>query len=251
MPGRLSAGGPAWEGSPQAAVLVPVKAFRHAKVRLAAALPFAQRAALARAMAARVLAAASPLPVAVVCDDDEVATWAGSLGARVIWEPGRGLNRAVASGVAHLAAEGVTQVTVAHADLPLAADLASVGLVASGGGASGAGASDQGPGPEVRDLRLATLVPDRRLDGTNVLSVPTRSGFGFAYGPGSFWLHVVEALRLDLALQVLRRPQLAWDIDVPSDLTGLTGLTDLTDLTDLTGPGTFAFAGGRAAQDAS
>lgn len=189
---------------PEAAVLVPVKSFEQAKVRLAPALPPAQRSALARSMGARVLAAAAPLPVAVVCDDEEVAAWAVSLGARVIWAPGQGLNQAVTAGLVRLAALGARQVTVAHADLPLATDLVSVGLVCG-----------------VRDLRLVTLAPDRRLDGTNVAVVPTGSGYCFSYGPGSFRRHVNEALRLGLALQVVRSRELAWDIDIPDDLRGL------------------------------
>ena len=56
-------------------VLVPVKAFAQAKARLAVSLDPAQRAELARAMAEHVLAAARPLPVAVVCDDEDVAEW--------------------------------------------------------------------------------------------------------------------------------------------------------------------------------
>ncbi len=38
-----------------------------------------------------------------------------------------------------------------------------------------------------------TLVPDRRDDGTNVVCVPTRAGFRFPYGPGSFARHRAEA----------------------------------------------------------
>src|SRR5258708_32525759 len=86
-----------WRG--QVAVLVPVKAFARAKVRLAPALDAAARAALAEAMASQVLAAATSLPVAVVCDDPGVADWARRHGARVVWEPGRGLNGAVEAGV--------------------------------------------------------------------------------------------------------------------------------------------------------
>ncbi len=55
-----------------AAVVVPVKAFGQAKVRLAPSLEPSTRAELARAMAARVLRAARPLPAIVVCDDEEV-----------------------------------------------------------------------------------------------------------------------------------------------------------------------------------
>jgi 2-phospho-L-lactate guanylyltransferase len=154
-----------------------------------------ERSAFARAMAERVVAAAGPLPVAVVCDDTGVAAWARSLGALVVWEPGRGLNGAVEAGVDHLVGIGVTQVTVAHADLPRAADLAQVG-----------------------DAEGITLVADRFRNGTNVIVVPGRAGFRFSYGPGSFSRHVLEAERLGLPYRILDRPDLAWDVDEPDDL---------------------------------
>jgi 2-phospho-L-lactate guanylyltransferase len=176
-------------------VLVPVKAFRDAKLRLAPALDPTERAALARSMATRVLAASGGLPVAVVCDDTEVADWATAHGAQVLWRPGRGLNGAVTDGVAALAAAGFATAIVAHADLPHAVDLAWVGGT---------------PG--------VTIVPDRREDGTNVIAVPTRAGFTFAYGPGSFARHTAEAERLGVPLRVVREPTLGWDVDVPADL---------------------------------
>jgi 2-phospho-L-lactate guanylyltransferase len=181
------------------AVLIPVKAFDQAKRRLRLALDESERAALARAMADRVVGAAHPLPVAVVCDDNAVAEWARQLGALVVWEPGRGLNGAVEAGVEHLRAAGVTQVTVAHADLPRATGIALVG---------------ESPG--------ITLVPDRYGNGTNVIAVPTDAGFQFSYGPGSFARHVAEATRLGLPTRVLERPDLAWDIDEPGDVVPVT-----------------------------
>jgi 2-phospho-L-lactate guanylyltransferase len=180
------------------AILVPVKAFAKAKLRLAPALPSAARAALAEAMAAHVIAAAGDLPVAVVCDDAAVADWARRLGALVVWEPGRGLNGAVEAGVARLAEAGAERVVVAHADLPLAGGLAELDL---GGG--------------------VTLVPDRREDGTNVVCLPSNSGFRFAYGPGSFARHLAEATRLGLAAHVVRDPRLSYDVDLPIDLAEL------------------------------
>src|SRR5690606_8669929 len=58
------------------AVLLPVKAFHLAKVRLAPALGPAARVDLARSMATTVVHAAAPLAVHVVCDDDRVSEWA-------------------------------------------------------------------------------------------------------------------------------------------------------------------------------
>jgi 2-phospho-L-lactate guanylyltransferase len=178
-----------------AAVLVPVKAFAEAKARLAPALTQPEREALARRMAAHVVSAAAPLPVAVVCDDAVVRAWAESVGAQVVWRPGRGLNAAVQDGVEALAREGFDRVVVAHADLPLATSLA---WVADGDG--------------------VTLIPDRRDDGTNAACVPATAGFRFAYGPGSFVRHIAEARRLGLSLRVVRDAALGWDVDVPDDL---------------------------------
>ena len=177
-------------------VLVPVKAFSRAKLRLATVLSDAERHDLARRMATHVVAVAAPLPVAVVCDDDEVAWWADSVGARVLWEPGKGLNGAVASGVERLRAVGAQRVIVAHADLPRARPLAWIGR-----------------------LDGVTLVPDHRDDGTNVVAVPSEAGFRFSYGPGSFVRHCAEVERLRLALHVVREDGLRHDVDVPSDLT--------------------------------
>jgi 2-phospho-L-lactate guanylyltransferase len=177
------------------AVLLPVKAFRHAKLRLAPALDEPARARLARDMATRVLLAAGRLPVAVVCDDDEVGAWAVAAGAQVIWRPERGLNGAVADGVRHLGEEGYEQVIVAHADLPHALDLTWVA-----------------------DFDGVTLVPDRHDDGTNVLSVAPGAGFTFAYGAGSFDRHVAETERLGLPLRIERERRLGWDVDLPADL---------------------------------
>ena len=186
-----------------AAVLVPVKAFGEAKRRLSPALGAADRAALSRRLAEGVLTAAAPLLAAVVCDDREVAGWARSLGALVIWEPGRGLNGAVAAGVAHLAGQGVATVVVAHGDLARPAGLSD--LVA-GQPSSG-----------------VTLVPDDRDDGTNVVVVPTAAGFRFSYGPGSFRRHLDEAAELGLAVRVVRGSDLSLDVDLPSDLSPLGG----------------------------
>lgn len=179
----------------RAAVVIPVKAFHAAKLRLAPALSPAARAVLAREMATRVVRAAGSLPVTVVCDDPEVREWALGVGASAHWTPGLGLDGAVEAGVEVAAAGGADRVVVAHADLPLATGLDHVV------GAAG-----------------VVLVPDRRTDGTNVIALPAGSGFRFAYGPGSFVRHQAEALRLGLPVEVVDDSILAWDVDIPDDL---------------------------------
>jgi 2-phospho-L-lactate guanylyltransferase len=179
-------------------VLIPVKAFRDAKRRLETTLDDGQRRELVRSMATHVVSACRPLPVAVVCDDEEVAQWAADVGATVMWEPGRGLNAAVRSGVSRLHEAGTLWVTVAHGDLPRASGLG-----------------------DLEPFDGVTLVPDRRDDGTNVLRLPAATQFRFSYGPGSFRAHLAEARRLGLAVRVLRNPDLAYDVDWPTDVAEL------------------------------
>lgn len=198
-----------------AVVVVPVKAFTEAKVRLAGVLDGPSRAELARAMADRVVAAATPLSVVVACDDDEVAAWATAVGAAVVWTEGLGLNAAVQRGVERLASVGVRRVVVAHADLPFAVGLAELG---------------DADGDEV------VLVGDRRDDGTNVASVPTDRGFRFRYGPGSLAAHRAEAARVGLSVRLVGSEALGWDVDEPSDLDAPARLGTLPILSDRTAP---------------
>ncbi|MGI9600938.1 MAG: 2-phospho-L-lactate guanylyltransferase [Acidimicrobiales bacterium] len=179
-------------------MLIPLKGFDVAKERLAPALDPDERARLARRMADIVVDAATPLPVVIVTDDAEVASWADRRGARMLWRPSRGLNDAVQHSVACLATEGIDRVIVAHGDLPRAKGLSPIA-----------------------DFDGVTLVPDRHEDGTNVLCVPAACGFRFAYGPASFHHHHDEAVRLGLPIRVERNAALSWDIDNPDDLEGL------------------------------
>ena len=181
--------------SVNAVVLVPVKAFTDAKARLATVLGNTERERLARWTAARVLAAAGELPTFVACDDEQVAAWAIEHGAAILWHPGVGLNAAVTDSVAELRDAGVTDVIVAHGDLPRAHSLAALSQ----------------PG-------TVTLVPDRHGDGTNVVALPTNLDFQFAYGPGSFQRHLASAIASGHAVRVRRDPLLAADIDTPADL---------------------------------
>ena len=179
-------------------VVIPVKSFTTAKGRLADTLTPAERESLARDCATRVVRAAGPLPVLVVCGDESVAEWARGLGARVVGQDRPGLDMAVAAGMEAAAGLGFDHVIVAHADLPLAESLAHV--------------AHEG---------TVTIVTDRHHDGTNVLSVPLGIGFTTAYGPGSCDNHVRIAERLGVAHRVLVDDALSLDLDTADDLSEL------------------------------
>jgi 2-phospho-L-lactate/phosphoenolpyruvate guanylyltransferase len=185
----------------QRAVLIPVKRFALAKRRLAGLLDDDQRVELAQWLASRVVAAAGKLPVFVACEDEAVAAWADTVGAEVLWTPGLGLNGAVESSRTTISGKGFDHLVIAHSDLPLATDLSALFV----------------PG-------AICLVPDRAGGGTNVLSLPIEAAIAVSYGPGSFGIHLAQALtlagdpRLGLRVEVRRDPRLALDVDTPDDL---------------------------------
>ena len=181
-------------------VVIPIRAFALGKARLAAELDASERAALGRRLAGQVVEAASEFVVSVVSSDGDVRAWASERGVATIDDPGS-LNAAARAGRDWVAARGCTRVVVAHADLPFARSFAAV--------------ARDGAQP------IAVLVPCHRDDGTPVLSVPVDAPFEYQYGPGSFRRHAAEARRIGLGVRVVRDLSLAFDIDLPDDLTRL------------------------------
>lgn len=175
-------------------MLVPVKAFSEAKQRLATVLNPDMRSRLAQWLAERVVRSVHPTPVFVVCDDHAVQSWADDLGATVLWTAQLGLNGAVDDGVGAISRAGFDHVIVSHADLPMPTAIV-----------------------ELARADTSTFVPDRRRDGTNVMSFPTTAPISARYGPGSFRLHrgaattPITEVRCDHHMSI--------DLDGPTDLT--------------------------------
>jgi 2-phospho-L-lactate guanylyltransferase len=182
-------------GPVRVAALIPVKRFDAAKGRLATVVDEPNRARLAKWMATGVVRSCNALDVFVACDSDDVADWAAEHGAAVIWGPGLGLNGAIDDGVAAIADAGYDQVIISHADLPHPTML-----------------------PTVARAGTVTLVPDRRRDGTNVLSFPLTDAIVASYGPGSFSRHFAAAQALGITVEVRADHDLSLDVDTPADL---------------------------------
>lgn len=176
-------------------VLIPVKGFDQAKARLAPVFSQQQRAQFAREWATGVVRACTGFATWVVCDNEQVASWAHGMGAHVSWQPGLGLNGAVRAATVERFTAGASRVTVVHGDIPHAPPLTDL----------------------VRSDDDLVLVPDRHELGTNVLSTPTPN-FRFAYGQGSFAAHCDEAVRLGLRVRIVNDSRWGWDVDVPDDL---------------------------------
>lgn len=184
------------------AVIIPIKSFDGAKERLASTLDATERHKIAVYTASRVVAAATPFSVFIVCDDDEVAHFARQHGAVVVQQRVPGLNNAARLGLDAAREAGFAWGIIAHSDLPLATHFDHL--------------VDQSM-PKARIV----LVSDQFKDGTNVLVIATDSDFEFHYGPGSFRAHCDEATRRGYELQIIDDSALAVDIDTPADLVHL------------------------------
>lgn len=183
-----------------AGIVLPVRGFQVGKSRLSGKLDPARRVALLQWMAEQVLAAARPYPTVVVSSAPEVREWATSLGVLTMDDPGD-LDAAATAGMEWARDRGLPRVVVVHADLPRATRLDHLAFA--------------GNAP------VALAVCSRSEQGTPVLSVPTNVEFTFAYGPGSFERHALEAARLGLGFEQIDDPSLAHDVDAVSDLVDL------------------------------
>lgn len=150
---------------------------------------------------------AAMLPV-IVTSDQDVASWAVSLGIPVVAEEGGGLNAAARVGV-DWAKESGLQWVIIHSDLPLvvAADLADVADAAQGG--------------------AAVLAPSAD-GGTTALSAP--EPIVFRYGNGSAHRHLSQLSDP----VIVARVGLLHDLDSINDLHAATAHPEGRWLLDLT-----------------
>ena len=182
----------------QVALVVPMKSFGVAKGRLADVLNASEREQLARDCARVVVTAGGNWATYVVCDATDVASWATKMGARVVRCPSPGLNAAVAAGISAAISDGAQHIVVAHGDLPLACTFEHL----------------------VLDGQVA-LVPDRHMDGTNVLSFPADMRFATAYGAQSFSRHQDILTTHGFKYVVINDDKLSLDLDTADDLAEL------------------------------
>ena len=196
------------------ALVVPVRGFDDAKSRLRASLSPVQRRTLAQNCATGVLRRDVPCLKFVVCDDDEVETWARNCDAIPIRVESQGLN-----GSLHEATPLIVEkypadmLMIVHADLPLPHELDRVIAVLQS-------ALDSGLNNDFNGSGRVLINPVRHRDGTNVLAL-SKSLIGkwqFAYGENSFTHHQHEAHRLNCQVDIFESMYLGFDIDTSEDL---------------------------------
>jgi 2-phospho-L-lactate guanylyltransferase len=192
-------------------MVIPVRSFRDGKRRLAPVLDAGERTALVQWLLTHTLDQAAEFPgwsqTLVVTACREVSAWVNNLGIRVLEESGTGgLNGALRQAQATVVALGGSRMLVVSSDLPLLEPrhlrhLAGV-------------ASDD----------VLVLAPDRTDHGTNAMCLPVSRAFDFAFGPDSFSRHCERARLLDLESVFVRSRELAFDVDLPRDLSALHAL---------------------------
>lgn len=197
-------------------VVIPVKPFREGKSRLAGVLNPEERERLNRWLLQHVLrtvqAVESPVRVLVVSRDPGVLSAARQEGAQTLLESGATtLNRTLQRTVALLRGQGMQTMLVLPADLPrVTAEDVQLLL-------------EELEKPLGDHPGRLVIAPDHLHQGTNALGLaPADEGYTFAFGPGSFYQHIAQARRQGRFVQVVDRPGLAYDLDLPEDLHWVT-----------------------------
>lgn len=186
-------------------IAVPVKELEASKSRLAPVLSQAERAVLSLAMFEDVLDACQAQAgwdVWVISRAEAVLEQAGRRGARPVAERGRTLLQAVRQVEAAVPGRW-TRLAVLLADLPLLTPgaLAAALSLSTGG--------------------LVVAAPAASDAGTNLLVRRPPSAIPARFGPSSFARHRAEAARHKIPFREAPVPEIAFDLDRPSDLARL------------------------------
>jgi 2-phospho-L-lactate guanylyltransferase len=192
-------------------VLVPHKSLQRTKTRLRSVLSREARQALSLMMLRHVLGVCCELQGVTqrfLCAPPELEPLAGEYGVALVPGGEAGMRRDVTAAARDPRIAGHSAMLFVSSDLPLLTVEDLEALVEAWN--------------RCADLVLA---PDGRERGTNALLVNEPEvfpyAFGDAVGPGSFHTHRDQALGHDLCVEVVRRPGLQLDLDLPEDLAEL------------------------------
>jgi 2-phospho-L-lactate guanylyltransferase len=187
-------------------ILIPVKDFAKAKLRMAPFLAADERSRLAWAMfqdVAQALQMAYPAyGIAIVTNSIPAATEARQRRWRIFWESEQTSESASVDRVSHLLAlEGTEAVLRLPADIPLVQPQDVHALL-----------------DQPIENRSAILVPSRDFLGTNALLRRPPDLFPSRFGPDSLVLHTQEARRVQASVGIVQNERLSLDLDTPSDI---------------------------------
>jgi 2-phospho-L-lactate guanylyltransferase len=184
--------------------ILPMKHLDQAKSRLAEAVAFGHRRALAEAMFTDVLVAArraTALDGVIVVTSDRIgARIAGGYGASVVEDTASSHSEATMLGIARAVGQGASRVLLIPGDCPLlnpAEVDALLALPVSG--------------------RSAMIIPDRHGQGTNALLLTPPDALTPSFGEGSCRRHFELAQAQASTPEVVEVPSLALDVDTGED----------------------------------
>ena len=189
-------------------ILVPVKNFVNAKLRLSSVLSPEERMELARAMCEDVLETLATWrgrpEVAVVTSDPLAKDAASYFGFQTIADDSNpGETGAIEMATAVCLSRGESSTLVMPADIPLI-EVAELQKIQDAAPAAG-----------------AVLVPDAARRGTNAVWRSPADLFPLHFGNDSFLPHLVAAQATELPCVVLKLPGIGLDVDRPADLLEL------------------------------
>jgi 2-phospho-L-lactate/phosphoenolpyruvate guanylyltransferase len=198
----------------RATAIIPVKRFAVAKKRLVEVVGPQGRAALAKAMLADILVAATSADlierVIVVSGEGRAEKVALHRAQRaktpieVLRDPSdAGHSEAATLGIIRARALGASAVVLLPGDCPLLS------------------AEELDAALDRLSPEAVHLVPDRHGTGTNALLMSPADAIGPAFGPGSRDRHLEKARRRGLEAVVEELPSLALDLDTSDDLRAL------------------------------
>jgi 2-phospho-L-lactate guanylyltransferase len=192
--------------------IVPVKPLRRGKSRLGGMLSEEQRTRLNRYLLTHVLTTLMKIPeiehTLVVSRDPAALSLTREMGGRTVLEDGAPqFNTAINRATIVAKSQGAHAVLILPADLPLIKPIDLSILLRRG-----------------KNPPVIVIAPDRRRDGTNGLFVNPAGLIDYGYGPGSFQYHSERANISGARLEIVDRPNLALDLDLPEDLEALGGI---------------------------
>ena len=184
-------------------VIVPIKGLQSGKSRLGKALTPDRRLSLNTFLSAHTLDIVSRAcphnQKLVISPDPDVRELADAHGMRFTLQQKEGLNAALSEAAQLIEPQRTIYIV---ADLPLLRP------------------------DDIRALAETpgiAIAPDEGETGTNALSLPSPNSIEFEFGSESFDLHLTSATETRSAVEVVRRPGLAFDLDTEADLSRLEG----------------------------
>jgi len=195
--------------------VIPVKPFSEGKTRLSSVLTTDERSNLNLSLfinTLKVLLEVTQIAEVIVISRDPYALFiAERRGAVSLKEEGSTLNQALERVTQGVSQKVMAGILVVPTDLPLlsASDL-KLFISCS---------------PKEKGIGIA---PDRRCEGTNLLLIMPPGVISYQFGSNSFQKHIEQAIKKNLAVEIIQLPNLGLDLDLPEDLEYIKNLDCFT-----------------------